>query len=97
MDYTKILIKPVVSEKATFVKDASNQVSFYVHPDANKIEIKRAVEDAFKVKVEAVNVIKKKPLARSRWGRRVAGRISGYKKAYVTLAPGEKIEFFEGV
>jgi large subunit ribosomal protein L23 len=96
MEYANILIKPLVSEKATHMKDAANQVVFYVHPDANKIEVRRAVEKAFSVKVEAVQIVRRKPLARGRFGR-VTGRISGYKKAYVTLAQGEKIEFFEGV
>lgn len=96
MDYTRILIQPVVSEKANTAKEEDNQVAFYVAPSANKIEIKRAVEEAFGVKVAAVNVSRKKPLARKRWGRTV-GRVSGHKKAWVTLAPGEKIDLFEGV
>ncbi|WP_353116253.1 50S ribosomal protein L23 [Nitratidesulfovibrio sp.] len=96
MDYTQILVKPLVSEKATFVKDQAQQVVFFVNPRANKIEIKKAVEAAFKVKVTDVNVVTKKPADKVRQGR-VVGRISGCKKAYVTLAPGEKIEFFEGV
>jgi len=96
MEYANILIKPLVSEKATHMKDTANQVVFFVHPDANKIEVRRAVEKAFSVKVEAVQIVKRKPLARSRFGK-ATGRISGYKKAYVTLAQGEKIEFFEGV
>lgn len=96
MDYTQILIKPIVSEKATFVKDASQQVAFYVNPKANKIEIRKAVEAVFNVKVSAVNVLVGKPVARSKQGR-VVGQTTGYKKAYVTLAAGEKIDFFEGV
>ena len=96
MEYANILLKPVISEKATMVKDANNQVVFVVHPDANKIEIAKAVEKAFSVKVAGVRVVRRRPLARSRMGR-VTGRIPGYKKAYVTLAQGDKIEFFEGV
>lgn len=96
MDYTKILIKPLVSEKATYIKELSRQVAFFVDPRANKIEIKKAVEAAFKVKVADVNVVNRKPSDRVRQGR-VVGRVPGFKKAYVTLAPGEKIEFFEGV
>ncbi|WP_029893981.1 50S ribosomal protein L23 [Desulfohalovibrio reitneri] len=96
MDYTQILLKPVISEKATMVKEDGNQVVFYVHDSANKIEIKKAVEQAFKVRVEKVTVTRKKPGVRSRWGRPV-GKVSGHKKAYVTLAAGDKIEFFEGV
>ncbi len=96
MEYANILLKPVISEKATMVKDAANQVVFFVHPAANKIEIAKAVEKAFSVTVKVVRVVKHKSLARSRMGR-VTGRIPGYKKAYVTLAQGDKIEFFEGV
>lgn len=96
MDYTQILLKPVVTEKMTFVKETANQVVFYVHTKANKIQIRQAVEKAFDVKVLAVNLVNKKPSLRRRQGR-VIGRVSGYKKAYVTLAPGAKIEFFEGV
>ncbi len=96
MDYTQILIKPLISEKANMAKELANQVAFYVHPKANKIEIKKAVEKAFDVKVEGVNVVRRKPAVRKRFGRAM-GKVSGYKKAYVTLAAGEKIEFFEGV
>ncbi len=78
------------------LKDASRQVAFYVHPGANKVEIKRAVEKAFDVTVEAVNVVRRAPADRERQGR-VVGRKPGWKKAYVTLAEGDKIEFFEGV
>lgn len=99
MDYTQILIKPLISEKGTFLKEEENQVAFFVSKDANKVQIKKAVEEAFDVKVEAVNVVVKKPLAKtfSRGRKRLAGRVPGYKKAYVTLAAGSRIEFFEGV
>lgn len=94
MDYTQILLRPVVTEKATALRDA-NQVAFFVHPDANKIEIKKAVEKAFNVKVVDVNVVTRKAGERVR-NRRVV-HVPGWRKAYVTLAAGEKIEFFEGV
>ncbi len=96
MDYTQILIKPLVSEKATYVRENANQIAFLVHPKANKIEIAKAVESAFKVSVENVNVITVKNRDRVRQGR-VQGKIAGYRKAYVTLAQGDTIEFFEGV
>ena len=96
MDYTQILLKPLLTEKTTLLKDAVQQVTFIVHPSANKIEIKRAVEKAFDVKVQTVNVVTKSSVARRRQGR-VTGRVPGHKKAYVTLAQGDKIEFFEGV
>lgn len=96
MEYTQVLIKPLLTEKTTLLKDTSNQVAFYVHPRANKLEIQQAVEKAFNVKVESVNVVRKAPSDRERQGR-VVGRKPGYKKAYVTLRQGDKIEFFEGV
>ncbi|MCH5277039.1 MAG: 50S ribosomal protein L23 [Desulfovibrionaceae bacterium] len=96
MDYTKILLRPVVTEKATLLRDSASQFAFFVHPKANRIEIGKAVEEAFKVKVVDVNVVTVKPRNRVRQGR-VKGRIPGCRKAYVTLAPGDKIEFFEGV
>ena len=96
MDYTQIILKPVVTEKSTFIKEGSNQFAFLVAPGAGKIEIKRAVEEAFSVKVKEVNVVVRKPAPKTRHGR-VVGQTSGWKKAYVTLAEGEKIEFFEGV
>lgn len=96
MDYTQILLKPHISEKATLIKSSANQVAFQVHPQANKIEIKKAVEEAFSVKVEAVNILCKKTIRRRRANRKVSTS-SGFRKAYVTLARGEKIDFFEGV
>ncbi|GAB6038966.1 50S ribosomal protein L23 [Fundidesulfovibrio butyratiphilus] len=96
MSYANILLKPLISEKATRAKEEANQVIFYVASKANKLEIKQAVEEAFKVKVTEVNVIRRQPMVRRRHGRAV-GRIAGYKKAYVTLAEGDKIDLFEGV
>ena len=96
MEYTQVLLKPLLTEKTTLLKDSYNQVAFYVHPVANKLEIQQAVEKAFNVKVESVRVVRKAPGNRERQGR-VVGRKPGYKKAYVTLRQGDKIEFFEGV
>ncbi len=96
MEYTQVLLKPLLTEKTTFLKEEATQLTFMVHPKANKIEIKNAVEKAFNVQVVAVNVVRKAPSDRKRQGR-VIGRKPGYKKAYVTLTPGQKIEFFEGV
>lgn len=96
MDYTKILKKPVITEKSTILKDENNQVVFKVAYQANKIEIKKAVEEAFGVQVEKVNVVNKKTWTKKRMGRNIGKKI-GYKKAYIRLAPGEKIEYFEGV
>ena len=96
MEITSVLLKPLLTEKTTMLKDEAQQVAFMVHTMANKLEIKQAVEKAFDVKVEAVNVVRRAPMNRERQGR-VVGRKPGWKKAYVTLRQGDKIEFFEGV
>jgi large subunit ribosomal protein L23 len=96
MDYTQVLLRPLLTEKTSILKGAVQQVTFFVHPAANKIAIKRAVEKAFDVTVQAVNVVNKPAVNRTRQGR-VVGRTPGRKKAYVTLAEGDTIEFFEGV
>jgi len=95
MNYTQVLLRPHISEKATLVKGESNQVVFQVHPSANKIEVKKAVEHAFEVKVQAVNIVRQKTIVQRKAGRRPAKSL-GFRKAYVTLAQGEKIDFFEG-
>ena len=95
MERTQVLIKPVITEKATLMRENARQVVFVVHPRANKIEIKQAVEAVFNVKVLGVNVSNKKPEKRVR-NRRVI-HVSGARKAYVTLAVGDKIDLFEGV
>lgn len=96
MKYVSVLIKPLISEKATLLKEAAGKVTFFVDPRANKIEVKKAVEEAYGVKVLAVNIVRRKPQPKVRQGRRI-GQLAGYKKAYVTLVAGEKLEFFEGV
>ena len=96
METTSVLLKPLLTEKTTLIKDEAQQVAFMVHTLANKLEIKQAEEKAFDVKVEAVNVVRRAPMNRERQGR-VVGRKPGWKKAYVTLRQGDKIEFFEGV
>ena len=96
MELTQVLIRPIITEKATELKDATGKVVFKVHPDANKYMVKQAVESLFNVNVQYVNMVRSRPRVRKKFGRRV-GRQPGYKKAYVTLSPGDKIEFFEGV
>ena len=89
-----IIIRPLITEKTNIQKEASNQLSFEVDRHANRIDIKKAVERIFKVKVAGVRTIqvKGKPKRRGR----VAGRQKDWKKAVVTLLPGERIDFFEG-
>lgn len=87
--------EPHVTEKANLLKEGSNQVSFKVHRRANKIEIKQAVETFLKVKVIEVKTMNMRG-KRRRIGR-TAGKRADWKKAIVRLAPGETIEFFEGM
>lgn len=90
-----VLVRPLITEKATILA-GENKYAFEVHPRANKIQIRDAVEAAFEVKVTAVNVLNVKGKQR-RLGRRSAGRSPDWKKAIVTLAEGDKIQVFEGV
>lgn len=96
MNWANVLIKPILTEKTTFLKDTVNQVAFFVDTSANQLEIANAVEKAFGVKVKEVNIVRRKPRNRKKQGR-VIGKYSGYKKAYIRLEAGEKIELFEGV
>lgn len=93
MDWTDVLLKPILTEKTTMLKDSVNQVAFLVQPGANQLEVREAVEKAFDVKVKSVNIVRRKPLNRERQGR-VIGRKSGFKKAYVMLEEGEKNRVF---
>ena len=90
----QILVRPIITEKNTLLND-QGKYTFEVLPDANKIEIKRAVEDVFKVKVTAVNV-SRVPGKMRRMGR-TSGMTRSWKKAVVTLEPGQRIELFKGV
>ncbi len=93
--YGKIILRPLLTEKNAVMKEMQNRVVFEVARDANKLEIKRAVEEAFKVSVEAVNVVNVKGKVK-RLGRNV-GKRRDWKKAVITLKEGNTIEFFEGV
>jgi large subunit ribosomal protein L23 len=85
---------PLISEKGTLLTESANQVLFKVRPQANKIEVKRAVETLFKVKVEQVRMARY--LGKMRRIGRSMGRRADWKKAYVTLKEGDKIDFFGG-
>jgi large subunit ribosomal protein L23 len=85
---------PVITEKGSLVQEAGNQVVFRVNPRASKIDIRRAVEALFKVKVEKVRTSRQ--LGKVRRVGRHLGRRPDWKKAYVTLAEGSRIDFFEG-
>ncbi len=90
----QVLLAPQISEKATYVADKHEQVVFRVASDATKPEIKAAVELLFKVEVEAVQVANVKGKVKRFKGS--TGRRKGWKKAYVSLKPGQEINFVEG-
>ena len=104
-----VILRPVISEKSIDVStlgdrdaNAGNKYTFAVHAKANKIQIKAAVEELYKkekVTVVAVNVLTSKAKEKRRGTKRgrTVGHTSAWRKAIVTLAPGQKIEFFEGV
>ncbi len=95
-----VIRRPVITEKNTMLMEL-NQYTFEVAPEANKLQIRAAVEAAFDVKVKAVNTLNVKPKKRSRTASRRGGRISGerpgWKKAIITLQPGFRIDLFEQV
>lgn len=90
-----IIKRPLVTEKSTIQKELANQITFEVDRKANRVEIKKAVEDIFKVKVAGVKTIQ--VMGKFKRRGRILGKRNDYKKAVVRLMPGERIEFFEGV
>jgi large subunit ribosomal protein L23 len=90
----QVIKKPLLTEKGAFLKESENKVLVEVYPDANKLEIKQAVEEIFKVKVEKVSTIRL-PGKLKRYGR-FEGRRPLRKKAIITLKKGEKLDFIEG-
>lgn len=90
----QVLRSPHISEKASVVGDAANQVVFKVARDANKRDIAAAVTALFDVKVERVTTLNNKPKRKQFRGR--SGERGGFKKAYVTLADGDEIDFLDG-
>jgi large subunit ribosomal protein L23 len=90
-----IIIRPIVTEKTNIQKEAANQVTFEVDRKANRIEVRRAIEQIFNVRVANVRTMQ----IRGKFKRRgrVIGKRRDWKKAIVTLRPGDRIEFFEGV
>ena len=95
MNPYKIIIRPVVTEKSNLLADMG-QYTFLVHPWANKLEIAEAISYIFDVDVVKVRTINQASKF-GRWGRKRVRRKPAQKKAVVTLAPGQKIEAFEGV
>jgi len=96
MNIYQILKRPILTEKTDYQRD-NNQYVFEVDRRANKLQIKQAVETLFDVQVQTVNTMVMKP-KRRQMGRKVITTRPAWKRAVVTLAPGERIqEFFEGV
>jgi large subunit ribosomal protein L23 len=94
-DFRSIVKRALITEKGTVLREVRNQYFFEVARDANKIEIKRAVESIFNVKVKAVQTMQIRGKIK-RQGR-FAGKRSDWKKAVVTLLPDHKIELFEQI
>jgi len=95
MNAYDIIKRPLNTEKTNILKEEFNQVSFEVDVVANRIEIKKSVEMIFKVKVKDVRTIQIKGKRKQRG--RILGKRRDWKKAVVTLMPGERIDIFEGV
>ncbi len=94
-----IIIKPIVTEKMTQLGDKLNRYGFRVQKDANKIEIKQAIEAMYSVSVDEVNtmIVGTKQKSRSTKSGVVKGKTSAYKKAIVTVKQGEKIDFYSNI
>ncbi len=96
MHIYEVIKRPIVTEKSNILSDLYGQYVFEVDCRANKHQVKEAVEQIFDVDVEKVRILNVKP-KRGRYGRRTVVRESAWKKAIVTLAPGQRLEAFEGV
>ena len=93
IDY-EIIKRPLITEKTSIQKEKANQVSFEIDSRANRIEVQRAVEKIFNVKVLNIRTMHVRGKAKRRG--RILGKRRSWKKAIVTLMPGQRIEFFEG-
>lgn len=94
----EVLIKPLVTEKVTALND-KGVYGFIVEKKANKVEIKKAVEKAYNVNVESVNTLITPSKKKTRYTKKtfLSGRTSSIKKAFVTLAKGEVIDFYSSI
>ncbi len=89
----RVLVQPLLTEKITGLREKTNTVGFVVHPEANRVQVKQAVETLLKVKVVKVNLMNVRGKVK-RLGR-FSGKRSDWKKAFVTLKDGEKLEMYE--
>jgi len=94
-DAQDIIRRPILTEKLTELRETQRKIGLLVRSDANKVEIKKAAEQALKVKIEKVNVLN--GMGKTRRIGRVSGKKPDWKKAIVTMKAGEKLEIFEGV
>lgn len=94
-----VIIKPVITEKMTELGDKLNRFAFVVAKKANKLEIKDAIEEFYEVKVEAINTLNMHGKTKSRYTKAgyITGRKASTKKAIVTLAKGETIDFYSNI
>ncbi len=95
----EIILKPVITEKMTDMVEKLNRYGFVVHRNANKVQIKKAVEELYDVEVTSVKTMNYKGKTRSRQTKSglIFGKTSAFKKAIVTLAEGETIDFYSNI
>ena len=95
----EILLKPMITEKMTAQVDDLNRYGFIVEKNANKLQIKNAVEELYGVSVETVNTMRYAGKTKTRYSKTgvVRGKASSYKKAIVTLVKGETIDFYSNI
>lgn len=94
-----ILIRPIVTEKMERLTEKLNQYGFIVEKDANRLQIKKAIEELYGVTVDSINTIRYAGKLKSRYTRSgfLSGRTNSFKKAIVTLKEGEKIDFYSNI
>ena len=94
-----VLIKPIVTEKMTELGESRNQFGFIVDKRANKIQIKKAIEEMYDVSIESINTMRYGGKAKSRFSRTgvIQGKTAAYKKAIVTLVEGDQIDFYSNI
>ncbi len=94
-----IILKPVITEKMTAIGEKENQFGFIVDRRANKLEIKSAIEDLYGVEVVAVNTMNYSGKNKARYTKAgyISGRTNSYKKAMVTIAEGQTIDFYSNI
>lgn len=94
-----VIIKPVITEKMTAMGESLSRYAFLVDKKANKLQIKKAVEEMYEVKVESVNTMVYAGKSKSRYTKAgyISGRKNSTKKAIITLAQGEKIDFYSNI